>query len=301
MDQLGYVIRDGLASNKISKGNVHAVVNSSRIILREVAFPKVDANEVDNLIKYQLGDYVPINPEDYVVKYINLGSFLDNGVEKLNILLIGVPNYVVQGHLQLIKNLNLKPVVLDYKGNAICKLLSFAETINNRHGRGETIAFIDLSYENTGLTIIKDELIKVSRIIEGGFGNLLNNIKDRFDLSEDDVLDRIVNIDDISERISQINENYEIVEELRRNVQEIMDRVEMIFRYYRTREIGNNIDLLILHGGLSEMNGIEKIFSNFFDTPAMKLETISKLKFDGDLSKYANAIGGLIRLNEVKK
>lgn len=299
MEQLTYAIGDGLTLNKISKGNVHAVINSSRIILREVAFPKVETHDIANLIKYQLGDYVPIHPEDYVVKYINLGSFLDDGIEKLNILLIGVPKEIVENHLKLIKNIGLKPVVLDYKGNAICKLLSFGETINSRYEKGRTLGFIDLSYDNTGLSIIKDEFIKVSRLVEGGFGTLINNIKDRFDLFDEEAYEKILNIDDISQRISLINENYEIVEEVRKNIQEIMDRMEMIIRYYRSREIGNDIDLLLLHGTLSQVKGIEKNFADFFNVPCIKLQTISKLKFNGDLSKYASAIGGLIRVNEV--
>ena len=74
----------------------------------------------------------------------------------------------------------------------------------------------------------------------------------------------------------------------------------MIFRYYRTREIGNDINLVLLHGGLSNIKGIDKLFTESFNIPCVKLDSISKVKFNGNLSKYANAIGGLIRLDGVK-
>ena len=298
MEQLSYLIKNGLSSNNISKGNVHAVINSSIIIIREVEFPKVDKEDIDNLIEYQLGDFVPIHPEDYVVKYINLGTFLDHGVEKLNMLIIGVPKDMVESHFQLIKNLDLKPTVLDYKGNAISKLLSYGETINDRIAQGQTLAFLDLSYEGAGFTVIKDELIQVSRLIEGGFNNILDNIKAQYDLSEEHAYDWILNLDDINESSIEFERN-PMIDEARRSIQEMADRIEMVVRYYRTREMENRVDLIILHGPMSQINGIEKFFTEYFNIPCVSLQAIDRLRFDGDLSKYGNAIGGLIRVNEV--
>lgn len=283
MDQMIYLLKTGLSENKISAGTTYAVVNSSKIVSREVLFPKVDATDIDNLIKFQLGDYIPIHPEDYVVKYINQGNFLDNGVEKLNLLLIGIPTNIVESHFNLLNSVGLKPTVLDFKSNAICKLLSFGDYINNQIVGNKTIAFVDMSFENTGLTIVKDEHIKVSRIVEGGSNLIAENIREELQI-EGDV--------DLNHKDSE-----PIV---KKEVQDIMDRIEMIFRYYRTREIGNNIDLIILHGELSKVNNVEKMFSAFFNVNTTKLNSINKLKFEGDLSIYANAIGGLLRLNGVK-
>lgn len=298
MEQLSYLIKKGMDDNKISKGNVHAVINSSIIIVREVPFPKVGKEDIDNLIQYQLGDFIPIHPEDYVVKYLNLGTFLEDGVEKLNMLVIGVPKDMVEEHLQLIKDLGLKPLVLDFKGNAISKLLSLGQIINDQTIEGKTLAFVDLSHESTGVSVIKNELIQVSRLIEGGLNSVVDNLNRRFSLSEDEVLNLIQKMDETSE---EKDHNYEIIEEIKGSIQDIIDRVEMVLRYYRTRDIENKIDLLILHGPLSKVNWIRNSFSDFFNVSSISLESISKLKFDGDLSTYGNAIGGLIRINEVRK
>lgn len=299
MEQLSYLIKNGLALNKISKGNVHAIINSSIIIIREVAFPKVGKEDIDNLIRYQLGDFVPIHPEDYVVKYINLGTFLVEGVEKLNMLIIGIPKNMVEGHFNLIKDIGLKPTVLDYKGNASSKLLSYGESINDQSIEGQTLAFVDLSYEGTSLSIIKNELIQVSRLVEGGLNTILKDFKAQFYLSEEEALDRILKLDDISERLSETDEVDEVKDEFRKSLQDLVDRIEMVIRYYNTREAENKIDLLILHGPATKIKGIEKFFADFFRIPCIRLQTISKLKFDDDLSQYGNAIGGLIRVNGV--
>lgn len=299
MEQMSYLLRNALSSNGIHKGSVHGLINSSSIIIREVVFPKVDKEDIAKLIEYQLGDYVPIHPEDYVVKYISLGSVLEDGVEKLNMLIIGVPKEMVQDHFQLIKNVGLKPLVLDYKGNAISKLLSFGQSINDRVVEGETLAFLDSSYESTGLTIVKDELIEVSRLIDSGLDNILEDLVDKLDLSKEEAKNWILNLDDINETLAESDAS-SMIEEARASLHEMADKIEMVIRYYHTRDMENKIDLLMLHGPLSKINGIEEFFIHFFGIPCMSLESIDKLKFDGDLSSYGNAIGGLIRVNGVR-
>lgn len=300
IEQLGYIMRNGLLANGISLSKAHAVIDSSEIVLREVLFPQVDVKDIENLIKYQLGDYIPIKPEDYIVKYINLGNQSDNGVEKLNLLLIGVPINMVESHFRLLKNIGLKPMVLDYKGNSICKLLSLNSSITDPQYMDKSIAFLDLNYENIGLSIFKDRNIIVSRIIEHNLSKFISEFKDKFDFTYDFIFKRLYSIDDLDTDVSTDINDYNLKEGFKKIINDIMDNVEMIFRYYRTREIGNDIDLILLHGDMAKIEGIEKIFSNFFNVPCSKLKSLNKLKFDGDLTLYANAIGGLIRLDKVR-
>ena len=302
MDQLTYLLRNDLFEKKNFTGDVHAVIDSTKVIMREITIPKVDKNQVDAIIKYQLAEYLPVAPEEYVVNYIILGSFTDDDAEKLNILLVGIPKIIVESHFNLFKNLGLKPTVLDYSGNAINKLLYMGEKINDFYESKGTIACVDLGYEGTGLTISKDGVLKVSRLIEGGSRGIIKEILERHpDMNEVDIAEQLDSIKDINQQLSTTNKLYEVSEVARAGFRNTLESLDMIFRYYKTREIGNNIDLIVLHGGFSKLNGIEKLFNNFFDIQCIKLNQLSKVKFSGELSDYATAIGGLIRLSEVKK
>ena len=300
MDQFSYLLRNGLLQHKISQGDAYGVLNSSKVIMREITMPKVGENQIESILKYQLEDYLPINPEAYVVNHITLGSIMDEGIEMLNILLVGVPRIIVESHLNLFKNANLKPSVLDYSGNVINKLIYVGENINNFYDNQSTIACIDLGYDSTGLTITHQGAIKVSRIIEVGTKNMLKDLQLRLDgISEEDILNKIYDIEDINKDFFPNSEKEILVQGIRSYFNDMLDRIEMIFRYYKTREIGNDIGLILLHGGMSNIKGIDKFFNNYYDKPCVKLSSLSKVKFNGDLSKYANAIGGLIRLGEV--
>lgn len=296
MDGLAYALKTGLTQNKVSGGDVHAVVNSSKVIMREISMPLVSDEHIESILSYQLEDYIPIHSEDYVVKYIKLGTIYEDNVEKVNLLLIGVPRTIVETHLNLLKNVNLKPAVMDYQGNAISKLIRTNDSINNFYSNKDTIASVDIGYDSTSLTIIEDGVIKVSRSIEGGANELIKSLRSELGLAEEKIFDMVFNISDISEEVCSINEDSKLCETTRNVLQNIIDRVEMIFRYYKTREIGNDINLILLSGGLSKIVGIEKLFTDFFDKPSVKMNSLNKIKFNGDLPKYANAIGGLIRV-----
>lgn len=302
MDQLTYLLRNDLFEKKNFTGDVHAVIDSTKVIMREITIPKVDKSQIEAIIKYQLAEYLPIAPEEYVVNYIILGTITEDDVEKLNILLVGIPRIIVESHFNLFRNLGLKPTVLDYSGNAINKLLQTGEKINGFYDNKGTIACIDLGYEGTALTISKNGILKVSRLIEVGSKNIINTLSERHpELNEADITEKLDSISDINQQLSTTNKLYELSELARAGLREILENLDMIFRYYKTREIGNNIDLIVLHGGYSKLKGIEKLFNDFFDIQSIKLNQLSKVKFSGDLSDYATAIGGLIRLGEVKK
>jgi len=300
LDQLSYLLKNALELNKISAADTYCVVNSPNVIIREVTMPKVTSEQITSILNYQLEDYLPISPQDYVVNFIVIGQAVLDGVEKLKILLVGIPKNIVEGHLNLLKNMDLKPAVLDYQGNAISKLIYMGDQINNYYSNENAITCLELGYENTSLTITKDGVILLNRVIELGYKNILENLKSRIgDISNSQLMDRIENID-LSDGHSQNADNSEIFIATMEVLNNLMDRIDMIFRYYKTVDLSNDINLLLLHGRMTNIKGIDKLFFNYFDIPSVKLEHLSKIKFNGELSKYANVIGGLIRRSEEK-
>jgi type IV pilus assembly protein PilM len=301
MDHLTYLLKNGIPSKKIAKSNAYGVINSSRIIMREVSIPKVDGSQIEAILKYQLEDYMPVNPEEYIVKHLVTGVVQDEGTEKINLLLIGVPVDLVEGHFKLFKNVGLKPIVLDYAGNAISKLINFSELINNIYVYESTVACINLGYNSTSLNISKKGKIEVSRIIDVDKNNIMLNLMEKLDnLNENEILDRLFNLKSINYDYDSSSEEFIIVEAIKEKYRYLLYQIEMILRYFKAKEVDNELDLVIIHGDMSAINGTEELFSSYFDKPCIRLNTLNKVKFAGDLSKFAIAIGGLIRVSEVK-
>lgn len=306
MSELESVLEEGLKTYNIGSGSAIAVINSSMIITREITMPKVGSEQIESILKYQVGDYIPIHPDDYVVKHITLGTIVEDGIEKVKLLLIGVPKNIVESHFNLLKNVGLKPYVLDYQGNAMAKLLDYSDIINKDYNTVDlVIASVDIGYSSTKLAIVKNGNIEVSRVIDIGSKTLYSNLSDSFDCSLGELEEKVINIKDIThennDQDEDISEDDRLVQLTRDILQTIMEKIEEVFRYYTSRENSNIINLILLQGGVSNIKEIDSLFTNYFDISSVKLQDLEKIDLNKDLKTYSNAIGGLIRINEVKK
>lgn len=284
MEKFSDILQKGLSKNNISRGEVYGVINSSNIIIREIRIPKVEEKQIASILNYQLDEYLPVDPEGYVVQYIPLNIVDEEGVKKQNIMLVGVPKYIVETHLNLLQNLGLKPVALDYAGNAISKLIRLNDHINGMYDKAITIACVNLEQESTAVNIINNSQISISRVLKEKLSPVVYEStfksfnKSYFDDDED----------------------VAVVSGLKDNLSVMLDKIDMVFRYYNSRETDNNIQLIVIYGSYSHNDGIEDLMSSYYDIPCVKLISLDKVKFYGDLAIYANAIGALIRVNGVK-
>lgn len=299
-DILVTLLKNALKENKISTDLAYGIINSSSIITREITIPKVSEKEITPIIEYQLSDFLPVDPENYVVDYLLMGNKIEGEVEKLNILLIGIPKDMVISHLELIKQSGLEPQILDYQGNTMAKLLKFNGLVNEFYNtRDLSIASIDMGYSSSKLTIIKNGNIEVTRIIDVGAETIYENLSSFFNYSWEDIENKVIEIEDVSIVKEEFTDYYRMLNIVRTTIANLMEKVEMVFRYYLTREIGNIINFILLQGSLANIKGMDNLFSNYFNIPAVKLSNLDRVKWSGDLSKFSNAIGGLIRSDEV--
>ena len=296
MDQLSYYLRTALKENKISSNLATLVINSSNIITREIVLPKVSDEEIESILKYQVEDYIPIEPEDYLFQHTHLGSVFEDGVEKLNLLLIAIPKIMVESHLHLVHNIGLKPYIMDFQGNAINKLFYYNDVINEINPtKGHTIASIDMGYSNTKVNITLNGALKVSRVINVGASQWIKDIQMNMDINEEKILNQMKDIE-INE---DDTENSAMIQSLSNILGQILEGVDMVIKYYNTRDIENKIDYILLQGGFSNINGLEDRYNTFFNINTIKLDSLDRIKNNEDMAVYSNAIGGLIRLDEV--
>lgn len=284
MEKFSDILQIGLSKNNISRGEVYAVINSSNIIIREISIPKVEEKQIASILSYQLDEYLPVDPEGYVVQYIPLSIVNEDGVEKQNIMLVGVPKFMVETHFNLLQNLGLKPAALDYTGNAISKLIRFNDSINGVYDKDITIACVNLEQKSTALNIINNGLMSISRVLKEEISQVVYETPFKT----------------FNESYYEDDEDVAVVSGLRGNLAVILDRIDMVFRYYNSRETDNKIKLVLIYGNYPHNDGIEELMSSYFDIPCVKLISLDKIRSYGDLAVYANAIGALIRVNGVK-
>lgn len=198
------------------------------------------------------------------------------------------------------KSIGLKPVVLDHQGNSMAKLLDFNSYINDFYNtRDMTIASIDLGYYKSKLSIIKNGKVLVTRVLDTGANTIIDSLESIFDYTLEERKEKLFQIEDISHDSDEYTYYSRLVNVARTVIENLLEELGMIFRFYTTRERGNTINYIVLQGSLSNINGMENLFSNYFNIPAIKLQNLDNVKISQDISIFSNAVGGLIRIAEV--
>mgnify|MGYP003764314325 CR=1 FL=1 len=301
-DLLSNLIKESLKENKIRTEQAYGIINSSHIITRSFSLPKVPEKDIPSIIEYQLDELFPVDPEGYIINPLIIGNRMEDEMEKTDILLVGTPRKIVLDHLDLMKSIGLKPLVLDFQGNAMAKLLNFNSSINDFYNtRDMVIASIDMGHINSKLSIIKNGKILVTRVLDIGTMNVLDSIDAIFDYTLENSEEKLFQIEDINHNTEEYTDYSRLVNITRTVIDNLLENIEMVFRFYTTREMVNMINFIVLQGSLSNINGIENLFSNYFNIPSIKLTNLNKVKINQDISKFSNAVGGLIRIAEVQR
>lgn len=298
-DLLHYIISEELKKKKVKTKNVYLTVNSSKILTREITIPKVDEDDIESFLKFQIEEYIPVSMDKYIIQHKVLETFYEDNIEKMNLLIIAIPKDMVEDYFDLLKSLNLNPLVMDYQPNSIAKLIQYSSLINNTYPTEDiTFANIDIGYDSTKISIIKNGNILVSRIIEVGGSYIDQSILNFNETSFEEIEDEKLKIEDIN-RADKDSNRHTVTDIIRTSMILLSEKIEMIFRFYLSRRPDNNINIILITGGASNINGLDNMFSNIFNIPAISIKTLDNVDFKGNFSDYANSIGTIIRTSGV--
>lgn len=160
LSDLTYEISELLKENKISRKSCYLVLNSTKIISRNINIPNMSLEDMISFLNYKVEEYMPIKKEDYVINQIVLETAYNN----ISLMLFCAPREMVKKHKELIESLKLKAKVLDYQGNTISKLLKYNNTINDLYKINKiNIATVDISDDFIRINIIESGILKFSR------------------------------------------------------------------------------------------------------------------------------------------
>lgn len=287
----GYIIDPGLLRdtldsflrlNEVKREDATVVLNSTDILTREIVLPNVTDEEVDGILKYQINDYIPIDVDEYVVQYLDQGVFMEEGNEKRKLFISAMPKEIVVSFLDLLADLDFKPKVLDFKSNAIRKLVDYnIDSIGK-----ETVAVVDIGYTNTSLSILKEGYIEVSRTLISGIREVLD--RGELNSSEEERMEELLSLEE-SDIVKEGLEN-----SLEDFLRSLFEQLDMVFRYYNSAEVNNSIDLIFVQGDIVKLKKVEEMFEEYLSIETTSIDSLDE-EMEEELYLYGTAIGAILR------
>lgn len=290
-----------LIESNINEINTIATMEHPDIIKREIIIPAVKPEELQEMIQYQVAEYLPIVLEDYVIQHKVLDTFTEEQAEKYKLLVVASPKHIIEEYYNLLTSLQLKAHVLDLHSNGISKLFSQDNFIPIDNLKDKTLAIIHLEEDYMNITILEKNIFKFNRVIAW------SPLDEPTVTTEDDDADDINKV--VEELIAVTSESkvfdYEgiINNEQHSDKSNAIDKwvreISSSFKYYTSRSHENTIHKIILYGGNSNKEKILTALKEEFFIPIYVLNNLNHVDVKGNnsqqLSIFINAIAALIR------
>lgn len=305
-NKLNDAIKDVLDMNGIKAKDIIFTTNSTDIINREILVPKVDGEELDTMVQFEIHQYLPIVMEDYIVQYNVLEEVKEEisseGIaNKLKILVVTYPKRMAESYLKLAEDLKLNPQALDVNFNTVSKLFKNNFDINGEILIKEhTVAAIDMGEEKISVNILCNGKMVFSRIISSGGIVIDRNIARSFDINLEEAEKRKKEFCDLLEE-KTIEKMEELNAVIKETVDGWIDEIGRILQFYRNKNIGNKIDRVFIYGGVSRLKGLAGYMEKHLNTQVSNINSMSNIELSKDVIKedmdyFINGIGALIRL-----
>lgn len=307
-------IQSAIRDNHIKIKDVVVSIECTEIIKREMTIAQVPEEDRLDLIAYEVSQYLPIDVSSYVIQYKELETIKEQDVTKVKILLGAMPKDIVKAHFDLMVECGLNPLFMDMHSNSLEKLVKVSHAdvagmVNT------TNAYIDFGNKIIDISIFENFNFKFNRLLKLGSAEFDKILVDFLSIDATEAENRkkktsVVGLQKayqnglenpvLSEGDSESDLKNLVVKETISYLDECIDEINKVFKYYTSRNSENKIDQVYIYGGGSHFIDLVELFSERFELPVKLLTTIDNLEFNmksepDKLSSYVNAFGALIR------
>lgn len=167
-DQFASALKDELGKRGIHEKEVIFTLSSSKVVTREVVIPFVKDNKIRGIIDSQIRDYFPMDVSDYTISYSKMGVVEDGDRKKLKLLLVAIPDNLLNNYCTFAERAGLKVETFDYIGNGTVQLMC--------DGAAENAVVIQLEEQATVISIIENKKMVFQRVTPYGYGATLTSV-----------------------------------------------------------------------------------------------------------------------------
>ena len=201
-ERLSECLKRELQKRGVREKEVVFTLSSSKVVTREVRIPEVKDNKIAGIIEMQSREFFPMDVSNYTVTYHKMESFQEEGVKKIKLLLVAVPDNLLNNYYSFAGSAGLVIESFDYIGNSAVQFMSGRMTSN--------AIIVQLEEQATVISIVRSKKLVFQRITPYGYDTSLSTVlehpvlgvKDEYEafdfLTKHDVLYNLPNAQDFA-------------------------------------------------------------------------------------------------------
>src|SRR3569833_1223538 len=296
---MSQAIRELLRSADIAATGAASAISGASGIVRHVKLPKISENLLRKSIRYEAKQYISSNTEDSMIEFEITGA-VPGEDDKMGVMLVAVPNDMVETRLGSIIGAGLEPLAIDVEAFALQRsLLDISPT---QPGEGLTMALLDIGAVPTDVSIITNGKFALTRNIAIAGDAFTNALKPVTRKTEWDDLEAAMFQVDMGALLDgdATPEALALAQALQPTIDELLREVRRSINYCQSQlsdpanstlppdvtadSGGATVSKIVISGGSARMRGLARYMSarlgidvevwNVFDNPAIDASMI---------------------------
>jgi type IV pilus assembly protein PilM len=271
-DMVVEAIRECVGRAGVPETSVVSAVGGRSVIVKKILMDKMAQADANEAILWEAEQHVPFDIDDISLDFQIINE--DIGADQMEILLVAARKETVQQHIELLRDAELEPDIVDVHAFAIQN--SFEAAVG---GAGdEVVALLDIGGDVTNLAIIRDGTPHFTRDIATGANFVVEEFQKRFGMTDEDARRACVHPDEFDGVDSD-----QIIEIIKDVADELATGIERSLSFLRTSGEVEAIDRVVMTGGGSQFPGLDTILGSRAELPVETCDPLSAVDYDPEL------------------
>ncbi len=163
-------LKEELRTRRISEKNVIFMVNSTKVITREIEVPAVKDKQIPGIVEMQARDVFPMDISAYTIAYRKMEQQDGGDGKQMKLLLLAVPDNLLSNYVTFAEESGYEIEDFDYVGNSI---VSFVNNFTS-----DDAVIVQLDAHETIISILTKKKLVFQRVTPNGYGTALSAVLD---------------------------------------------------------------------------------------------------------------------------
>jgi type IV pilus assembly protein PilM len=251
-DSIRALMNDHITGH-IPSNHVVISVPTSRTYSRNIVLPRQAEKNLLSAIQLEAEQYIPVPINELNVGY----EIIERNDKELTVAIAAAPSALVKALVGACEASDLQVLMVEPGINSIARLIGYAE-----EGQLPTI-LIDIGAATTDIAILDSTIRATSSVNEGGNSFTLH-ISEKMKVS----LEKAHQLK-VLDGLSYSNKQGKIADALKPSLDQIVDKVQKIMRFYTERiDSEKQLAQIVIVGGGSNVPGLGEYFTDALVMPA---------------------------------
>lgn len=267
-DRVGEVITNLFKNLKFKKNTKVAIsISGYSVIVKKIKLDVMDEKELARYLSDEAEQYIPFDIDDVYLDFQDLKTAKDE-FDQTDIMLVAAKKEVVDGYLDMLRQIKLTPLLVDVDGFALENIWSISQESK------ENIALVDIGAEKMNINIIINGTSVLARDIVVGSQQLTDRIAAAFGISQEEAEKMKLGIIEAGDRENELQEIFNSI--CTNWVLEVQKAIDL----YRSKNPDKPIAKIVLSGGGSKVNGIAEFISRETGIEVIRFNPFAGMKIN---------------------